>query len=131
MKKLLTIAILSLLCVLYSNDSFAQKRFKLTKDVTMVSYGDTYWLEDDKNQMSISISVAQAGIDRRNNKKLYTVVCGDFTKTVVKTAVSTAVKEGIKHSVSSMGTSLIATAAGYAAGKIYNELCDYWGESFE
>lgn len=131
MKRLLIITILSIFCVLYSTDTFAQKRFKLTKDVTLVSYGDTHWLEDDKNQMSISISIAQAGIDKRNNKKLYTVVCGDFAKTVVKAAVQTAVKEGIKHSVSTMGTSLIATTAGYAAGKIYNELCDYWGESFE
>lgn len=117
--------------MLSSLNLLAQNRFKLTEHVTMVNYGDTYWLEDDKNQMSISISIAQANRDRSNNQKLYKVVCGGFTKTVVKSAVTTAVKEGIKHSASTMGTSLIASAAGYAADKIYSGLCDYWGESFE
>ena len=128
MKKMLFALLLFLGITLSVN---AQERFRLTEHVTIVNYGSTFWLEDDKNQMSISISIAQEGIDRRNNQKMYKVVCGDFTKTVVKTAVSTAVREGIKHSATTMGSSLMAATAAYAAEKVYSGICDYWGEDFE
>lgn len=131
MKKEYMISMLFLFCVLCPLSLVAQERFRLTEHVTIVNYGSTFWLEDDKNQMSISISIAQEGIDRRNNQKMYKVVCGDFTKTVVKTAVSTAVREGIRHSATTMGSSLMAATAAYAADKVYSGICDYWGEDFE
>lgn len=120
-----------MLCCTYTTKLLAQNRIKLTEYVTLVNCGDTYWLEDDKNQRSISISVVQKGIDKRNGQKLYNVVCGDFTRTVVKAGVKEAVKNGIKAAGVTSGSSLIVAAAGYATDKIYSGLCSYWGDSFK
>ena len=131
MKKILVVSVLLLVCIFSTTRTLAQTRTKLTEYVTMVNYGDTYWLEDDKKQMCISLSVSKEQRDRRTNEMMYKVVCGDFTRTVVKWAVEEAIEEGIKTAAATQGSSLILSVASYAAGKIYEGVCDYWGESFE
>ncbi len=130
MKKTLTVSLI--LLFVYTVGVFSQNnRIKLTEHVALVNCGDIYWLEDDKNQMSISISLAQRGVDKRTGKKIYSVVCGEFSKTVVKAGVKEAIRSGINSLGVTQGTSLIVAAAGYAAEKIYNSICEYWGTSFE
>lgn len=121
-----TLALLFLTCSI--RNVSAQQRFKLTSDVTLVSYGNTFWLEDDKNQMSISISVAQEVIDHRNNQIAYNVVCEGSSKTVAKWTVKKVVETFIRVKG---GTKEIASAAGMASNIVYDELCEYWGDSFE
>lgn len=110
----------------------AQSRTKLYNGVYLVNYGGgTYGIEDDNTQQCISLSVAQAGIDRRNNQMAYRVVCGSFTRTVVKAGLKEAIKAGVKAAGVTQGASLIVSAASFAADKVYDGLCDYWGSSFE
>lgn len=131
MKKILILSLLALILGVNSTNASAQKRFKISNDITLVSSGDAFWIEDDRTQMSISISVAQDVIDRRNGQKFYRVVCEGATKTVVKLGVKEAVKAGVKAAAPSGGSSLWISAAGKVADIVYDELCDYWGEDFE
>lgn len=108
----------------------AQQRIKVSDGLYIVSYGNSAVIEDDINQQSISISVAQEGIDRATGEKVYNVVCGKWTRRVVKDGVNTAVAAGIAAAAATKGASLIASAAVKLAGYIYDDVCDYYGSEF-
>lgn len=104
----------------------AQTRVRVDDGVYLVRYGKTSVLEDEKNQRSISIEIAQDGIDQRNKEKVYKVVCGKWTKRVVKKALKTAVDEGIRAAAPSHGMSLGVSAIAAAADWIYDDACEYF-----
>lgn len=105
----------------------AQKRIKINDDLSLVSYGNTTVIEDEKNQRTISIEIAQDGIDKRNNEKIYKVVCGKWTKRVVKDGLKAAIAVGIASAGASVGSSLIVSAAATIGGYIYDDFCESHG----
>ncbi len=119
-----------ILFVGFAINAEGQNRFKLSDGIYLVSYGNTAVIEDDNNQRSISISITQDGIDKRNKEKIYKVVCGKWTKRVVKFGINAAVAAGIAAAAPTYGVSLSISAAGKAAEYIYDDLCEYYGDSF-
>ena len=93
----------------------AQSRTKINDGVYLVRYGNSAVIEDDKNQRSISIEISQEIKDRQTNEKIYTVVCGKWTKRVVKDGLKAAITAGIAAAGTSGGTSAIVSAASTAA----------------
>ncbi len=104
----------------------AQQKIKLQEGVHLVMYGDKAIIEDDNNQRSISIEIIQEETDRKNNKKMYKVVCGTWSRRVVKDGLDAAIKAGLDMAGASKGLSLSVTAIAKAAKYIYEDACDYW-----
>lgn len=117
--------------LLMSGDIFAQSRTKIQEGLYIVNYGGKYVIEDDVIQRSISIEVSQERIDDRNNKIMYNVVCGKWTKRIVKTGLNYAIKEGIKQAAATGGSTLIVSAAGTVAQWIYDDACEYWDKKMK
>lgn len=112
--------------LLMSNNAFAQQRTKISEGVYVVSYGGTYVIEDDINQISVNMKIQQEKIDKSNNEKMYNVICGKWSRRVTSFALAEAIKEGIKYAVPTGGSSLIPAAAAAVAKWIYEDACDYW-----
>lgn len=126
MKNFLRSACLLILLVTLSFTSKAQKRTNLSNGVSLVQYGNTWIIEDNNRQQSISVEIAQAGIDRKNNEMMYNVICNGSVRKVAKWALRTAIAEGIKAASASGGSSLLVSASGLAVDIIYDKACDYW-----
>lgn len=109
----------------------AQERTKIKDGLYLVSYGKTVVIEDEVNQRSISMEIAQEGIDQRNGEMVYNVVCGKWTKRVVKFGLKSAVAAGIKAAALTEGASLAVSAAAELANWIYDDVCEYYGEKFK
>lgn len=109
----------------------AQERTKIKDGLYLVSYGKTVVIEDEVNQRSISMEIAQEGIDQRNGEMVYNVVCGKWTKRVVKYGLKQAIHAGIAASSLSGATSLMVSAAAELATWIYDDVCDYYGEQYK
>ena len=127
MKKVLLVAI-ALFAVVTAN---AQERIKVKEGLYLVSYGKTVVIEDEENQRSISMEIAQEGIDQRNGEMVYNVTCGKWTKRTVKDGLKVAIAGGIVASGASGGTSLIISAAATLANYIYDDACEYYGEKYK
>lgn len=108
----------------------AQTRVEVSPGLYLVSYGNTAVIEDDVNQQTISIEVAQDGIDRATGEKVYNVVCGRWTKRVVKDGLKAAIDAGVVAAGATKGASLIVSEAARLAGYFYDDLCDYFGSDF-
>lgn len=124
MKRVLLV-IIALFAVVTAN---AQERIKVKEGLYLVSYGRTVVIEDEENQRSISMEIAQEGIDQRNGEMVYNVTCGKWTKRTVKDGLKIAIAGGIAASGASGGTSLIISAAATLANYIYDDVCEYYGE---
>ena len=127
MKKALLIAI-TLFAVIAVN---AQDKIKVKEGLYLVSYGKTVVIEDDVNQRSISMEIAQEGIDQRNGERIYSIVCGKWTKRTVKDGLKAAIAGGIAASGVSGGTSLMICATATLANYIYDDACEYYGEKYK
>lgn len=128
MKKLLLICLSVIGFTLISN---AQEKIQIKEGLYLVSYGNTVVIEDDVNQRTISMEIAQEGIDQKNGEKVYKVVCGKWTKRTVKDGLKIAIAGGIAASGASGGTSLIISAAATLANYIYDDVCEYYGEQYK
>ena len=128
MKKVLIICFAVIGIVFTAN---AQERTKIKDGLYLVSYGKTVVIEDEVNQRSISMEIAQEGIDQRNGEKVYNIVCGKWTKRVVKYGLKVAVAEGIKAAALTEGASLAVSAAAELANWIYDDVCEYYGEKYK
>lgn len=128
MKKVLFICFAVIGLVITAN---AQERTKIKDGLYLVRYGNSVVIEDDVNQRSISMEIAQEGIDQRNGEKVYNVVCGKWTKRVVKFGLKAAVAEGIKAAALTQGASLAVSAAAELANWIYDDVCEYYGEKYK
>lgn len=126
MKKYLLVAIALLACLFSITNASAQTRIKIKEGLYLVSYGSSSVIEDDVNQRSISIQITQEISDKKTNQKVYSVVCGKWTKRVVKDGLKAAIAAGIAASGTSGGTSLIISAAATLANYIYDDVCDYY-----
>ena len=124
MKKVLFVT-LALFAVITVN---AQKRIEVSKDLYLMSYGNSVVIEDDANQRTISMEISQEIIDHRTGEKVYNVACGKWSKRVVKDGLKVAIASGIAASGASGGTSLMISAAATLANYIYDDACEYYGE---
>lgn len=130
MKRILTLIVIasfSLIGVVAN----AQTRTQVGDGVYLVRYGKTAVLEDEKNQRTISIEITQEVKDRQTNEKIYKVACGKWTKRVVKDGLNAAIVAGIAAAGSTGGTSAMVSAAAKAAGYIYDDVCEYYGEKYK
>lgn len=107
-------------------EAFAQQKTKIKDGLYIVDYGGKYVIEDNVNQRSISITIAQQRKDIQSSEEMYQVVCGSFSKVVTKFALKTAVKEGIRQAGATGGTSLFVSLAGDIASWLYDKSCTYW-----
>lgn len=129
--KRLALLFVALLSIVIGTNSSAQNRTKVGDGVYLVTYGSTAVIEDEKNQRSISIEIAQESIDRQTNQKIYKVACGKWSKRVVKDGLKAAIAGGIAASGATGGTSAIVSAASTAALYIYEDVCEYYGEKYK
>lgn len=128
MKKLLLICLSVIGFTFVAN---AQERIQIKEGLYLVSYGNAVVIEDDVNQRTISMEIAQEGIDQKNGEMVYKVVCGKWTKRVVKYGLKAAVVEGIKAAALTQGASLAVSAAAELANWIYDDVCEYYGERYK
>ncbi|MDE5811897.1 MAG: hypothetical protein K2G64_06210 [Muribaculaceae bacterium] len=121
--------IFALVCSIISTiETYASNQYDLGNGASIVQYGNTWVIEDNNRQMSISIEIAQAGKDRKNNEMMYNVICNGSTKKVAKWALRGAIAEGVKAAAASGGSSLLVSVSALAVDIIYDEACDYWKE---
>ena len=118
--------ILFLISPVFMGSVYAQQKIKLQEGIHLVMYGNKAIIEDDNNQRSISIEIIQEEADRKNNEKMYKVVCGTWSRRVVKDGLDAAIKAGIDMAGASKGLSLTVTAIAKATKYIYDDACDYW-----
>ena len=119
MKKVLLLMIV-VLGVNLSVKAQYEKRYKISDDLTLVTYGNIATIDDAKNQRCISISIIKDIDDRNTAQANYEIFCEGISKKVIKTGV----KEGVKDVVNSV----LPGAGKYAAtiaDFIYDGLCEY------
>lgn len=112
--------------LLISQNAFAQQRTKILDGVYVVDYGGTYVIEDDINQYSISIKIAQERIDERNNELLFRVICGNTVERFVKKELLQRTIEAVITTYSAGTAFTLAPAIGSLSSFIYDSACDYW-----
>lgn len=108
-------------------------RYDLGNGLTLVTYGSSAVIEDEKNQRSISIDIVreqQEAREHERNKVIYKVVCGKWTKRVVKDSLNAAIAAGIAAAKASGGTSLMVSAASKLANYIYDDICEYYEDEY-
>ena len=131
MKKFAFVLMTMVCCIALFNKANAQTRKQVGEDLYLVSSGNTFVLEDEKNQRTISMEITQAGIDERTHKKVYQVTCGKWTKRVVKDGLDLAIKGGLGAAVAGAGIPGVAVSAVAKIAKyIYDDVCDYYGTKY-
>ena len=123
------IFIMLLIALSFSLVANAQQRIKVSGGLYLANYGNITVIEDDSNKRTISIKVAQEGINNANKEKIYKVVCGKWSKRVVKEGLKVAIAAGIVASATSGGTSLMISSASTLALYIYEDVCEYYGST--
>lgn len=126
MKKIISILFFALICLAFTNVASAQNRVKIKEGLYLVTYGNHAIIEDEVRQQSISVDIAQAGIDKATNRKIYNVACGKWSKRVIGDGLKTAIAAGIAASGATGGTSAMVSAASTLALYIYNDACEYY-----
>lgn len=115
------------ICVLFtiSNSASAQNRVKISDGVYLISYGNTFVIENDNLQRSEPIQVRVEKTNDSNGYTTYDLFCGNkYTKGIAKTALSGA----IATTLSSTGVaSWVAPFAISIANNIYDDVCNYYG----
>ena len=123
MKNILIAIIASLLFVFNAN---AQQRTKMADGIYLVSYGNTFVIENEILQRTETLSVKQ----EKNSfgEEVYEVLCGNsYSKTVAKYALTGAVSAALTASgVGAWATGLAAALT----STIYEEVCDYYGDKY-
>lgn len=128
MKRVKNIVLLLAIILCVSMSAQASNKHRLGNGVTIEQFGNTWVIEDDNRQMSISVEIAQEGVDRKNNEMMYKVICDGRVKKVAKWALRGAIAAGINAASTSGGSTLLVSASALAADIIYDEACDYWKE---
>ncbi|MDE7377554.1 MAG: hypothetical protein K2N13_01150 [Paraprevotella sp.] len=100
----------------------AQQRTKIKDGVYLVSYGNTFVVEDDINQRSIQLRV-----DRKQDnsgRPVYDILCGNkLTKAIAQTALKGAIRYAlVQTGVAAWVTPYATTIAGLA----YDAVCEYY-----
>lgn len=123
MKNILIAIIASLFFVFNAN---AQQRTKMADGIYLVSYGNTFVIENEILQRTETLSVKQ----EKNSfgEEVYEVLCGNsYSKTVAKYALTGAVSAALTASgVGAWATGLAAALT----STIYEEVCDYYDNKY-
>ncbi len=100
----------------------AQKRTKITDDVSLVRYGNVTVIEDNKNQKTWTVTVSRE--KNRAGEWVYNVACGNkYTRGIAKFAIS----RSVKALVASTGVGVLAAeASGVIANIVYDDVCEYF-----
>lgn len=112
--------ILVSLFMLFSIDSEAQNRFKVSDGVYIATYGNVSVIENDNTKQSIQIKVEKKSDD------LYDIFCNNK---YVKSATKRVLKETINLAItSSTGGAGILTRVAIEVGVdyIYDSVCEYY-----
>ena len=137
MKKVIIILLSFVLCA----PLFAE-RYSFGKGITLVTYGNTAVIEDENNQMSISLSIERE--EDSSGRPFYNLFCGNkYSKHIIKTGLKAAITSIVTSAAATVGTS-IAGPAGTVKGAtlgasispyvnsiasdIYDDVCDYFGD---
>lgn len=107
------------------NNSYAQ-RTRISDGIYVFSYGNIYIIEDDINQISVSMIIQQERINDRTNETIYKVVCEKWSRRVTSIALEEAIEEVVKYAVPTSESSLISNAATALAKWIYKDVWIYW-----
>lgn len=122
MKKYILVAIAFIACLFSITNVAAQTRTKVKEGVYLVSYGDTFVIEDEVNQRSVQFQVEQK--QDESGRPVYDILCGNkVTKEIVKTALKGAISSVL---VSSGVASWVIPFANTVAGLAYDSICDYY-----
>ena len=107
-----------------TNTVLAQTRTKIADGLTLVRYGNTAVIEDDKNQKTWNLSVTRE--QKSTGEWVYYIACGNkYSKNAIKSGLAYAIKDGVA-SLSIPG--FAAAALSGIALVFYDDVCDYFGE---
>ncbi|MDR2065097.1 MAG: hypothetical protein LBP85_05245 [Prevotellaceae bacterium] len=123
MKKFLIILIAVIGLSGTSNSLSAQTRTKIADGIYLVSYGNSFGIENDNTKQCINLSVSQ----NKNSAGavVYDIFCGNkYTKGLIKTGLA----YGIKTALTAYGQAWLTPFIGVVANTIYDDVCDYFGE---
>lgn len=151
MKKRIFVLVAFIACLFAVTDVSAQKRTKIKDGIYLVSYGNTYIIEDDNSQQSKPL--IKLSVERREDKSgrpIYDILCGNkYTKDIAKTtlkrtleSIITGAAAAIGGAVSGASTGGAGTVAGAVKGaavggiissyatsialNIYDDVCNYY-----
>jgi hypothetical protein len=123
MKKILVILVAIIGFLATSNSVSAQTRTKIADGIYLVSYGNSFGIENDNTKQCINLSVAQ----KKNSAGdvVYDILCGNkYTKGLIKTGLA----YGIRAALSAYGQAWLTPIAGVVANNIYDDVCNYFGD---
>lgn len=124
MKKII---ILFIITIISSFNAAAQQRTKMADGIYLVSYGNTFVIENEKLQRTETLSITKK--ENSLGEEVYEVLCGNkYSKTVAKYALSGAVSAALTASgVASWASGLAAALT----STIYDDICDYYEEKYK
>lgn len=117
------------------NNADAQKRAKIKDGVYLVSYGNTFVIEDDNAQQSkplVNLSVKRR--EDNSGRPIYDILCGNkYTKDIAKTSLKLTLSSVITSAATTIGGvggaavgGIISTYATSIASNIYDDVCNYY-----
>ncbi|MDE5560820.1 MAG: hypothetical protein K2J00_03295 [Bacteroidaceae bacterium] len=117
------------------NNADAQKRTKIKDGVYLVSYGNTFVIEDDNSQQSktlVNLSVKRH--EDKSGRIVYDILCGNkYTKDIAKTYLKLTLSSVITSAAAAIGGAggaavggVISTYATSIASNIYDDVCNYY-----
>ncbi len=122
MKKYILVVIAFIVCFFSVTNVFAQTRTKIREGVYLVSYGNTFVIEDDVNQRSVQLQVEQK--QDKSGRPVYDVLCGNK---VIKEIAKTALKGAISSVLASSGVAAwVIPFAATVANLAYDSICNYY-----
>ena len=151
MKKYIFVLVAFIACLFAVTDVSAQKRSKIKDGVYLVSYGNTYIIEDDNSQQSKPL--IKLSVERREDKSgrpVYDILCGNkYTKDIAKTSLKLALSSVITSAAAAIGGAVGGASTGGAgavagaakgaaiggvissyatsiASNIYDDVCNYY-----
>lgn len=123
MKKLLLVITIIIGFLTSAN---AQERTKMADGIYLVSYGNTYVIENENLQRTETITITQK--KKSTGEEVYEVLCGNaYSKTVAKYSLSSAIAGALAATgVGSWASGL----AGALTSTIYDKVCNYYKERY-
>lgn len=135
MKKIFGVIIAIFALLMIPNNADAQKRTKIKDGVYLVSYGNTFVIEDDNSQQSkplVNLSVKRH--EDKSGRPIYDILCGNkYTKDIAKTSLKLTLSSVITSAATTIGGvggaavgGIISTYATSIASNIYDDVCNYY-----
>lgn len=124
MKKIIILSFITLFSLF---NAYSQERTKMADGIYLVSYGNTFVIENDKLQRSETLSITKK--ESSIGEEVYEVLCGNkYSKTVAKYALSGAISAALTASgVASWASGLAAALT----STLYDDICNYYGDKYK